>query len=254
MELESTKAFFEKVRKGNIYEIDKINHVEKITCDYEYEKLKALFMDLAKYIGDIALKKEIGIFVNPVKLGWLEWKMHKLKTEKKEIPTQTILIADPPEGMPGEIEQNNIQALFSDREMDRLFAFQEELDEILEKQLAELDQEDEQEEKLEIGLQHFFHDVKASVIVDIKNEFADFKGKKIAIIIYLLDKKFDKITYSPNSRTDSRKKFVALLTNNPKIRMSGINKYFDMKRDLTFDINMDSDFQNLEERLLKMIR
>lgn len=74
----------------------------------------------------------------------------------------------------------------------------------------------------------------------IQNEFKTYEGKKMAVLISVLEKDLNLITYFPNSKTHGRKHFVLLFTNSKNVKMQGINKYFDSNGDLKID-SRDSD-------------
>ncbi|PQJ77114.1 hypothetical protein BTO16_14800 [Polaribacter glomeratus] len=135
--------------------------------------------------------------------------------------------------------------------------------EFLNEKLKELDKiEDKEPQQIENNkpnevkktLKDFFNsDVSSKVIETLQNDFKDYKGKKMAYLIYLLDKEFNLINYSLNSKNDSRKHFVETLTNN-SIKMQGINKYFD---DVKINIRLfekDSIYTNIKDKLTKTIK
>lgn len=100
----------------------------------------------------------------------------------------------------------------------------------------------------------FNSDVNINVIQSIQKEFKDYKGKKMAHLIYLLHKDFNIITYGINSRTESRKHFVSALKGYD-FRMAGIDKYFelnDVKLKNTLFAS-DPDFIDIKEKLSKTI-
>lgn len=102
----------------------------------------------------------------------------------------------------------------------------------------------------------FFNpDVKIETITIIQNEFKEYYGKKMAVLIYLLETEFKVILYSLDSKTDGRKHLVDSL-NNSKPNMQPINKCF-VTHSYKLDINNfenDKDFKNIKEKLLKTIK
>lgn len=102
----------------------------------------------------------------------------------------------------------------------------------------------------------FFNpDVEIETITKIQNEFKEYYGKKMAVLIYLLETKFKVLSYSLDSKTDGRKHLVDSL-NNSKPNMQPINKCFitySYKLDITKFEN-DKDFINIKEKLLKTIK
>lgn len=101
----------------------------------------------------------------------------------------------------------------------------------------------------------FFNpDVSINVIETIQSDFKDYKGKKMAYIVYLLETNFKIITYSLNGKNDSRKHFVEAMINKT-IAMQGINKYFesnDVKLNI-YKFEKASDYVSIKEKLLKTI-
>jgi hypothetical protein len=102
----------------------------------------------------------------------------------------------------------------------------------------------------------FFNtDVNVNVIQSIQKEFKDYKGKKMAHLIYLLHKDFKIISYSLNSRNESRKHFVSLLKGTD-FRMAGIDNYFELS-DVKLEnpkFEVDPDYIDIKEKLLKTIK
>lgn len=105
-------------------------------------------------------------------------------------------------------------------------------------------------------LKDFFNtNVNVNVIQSIQKEFKDYKGKKMAHLIYLLHKDFKIINYSLNSRNESRKHFVSLLKGTD-FRMAGIDKYFELS-DVKLEnpkFEIDPDYIDIKEKLLKTIK
>lgn len=102
----------------------------------------------------------------------------------------------------------------------------------------------------------FFNtDVSVKVIEKIQDDFKEYYGKKMAILIYLLETEFKLISYSLDSKTDSRKHFVDSL-NKSKINMQPINKSFvthTYKLDITkFEEN--EDFVRIKGKLQEAIK
>jgi hypothetical protein len=102
----------------------------------------------------------------------------------------------------------------------------------------------------------FFHpEISINIIEKIQNDFKDFKGKKMAYLIYLLHQKFKIISYSINSKDESRKHFVSSLKG-VDVSMSGINKHFE-SNDVKLRIHQfekDNDYIDIEEKLTKTIK
>jgi hypothetical protein len=102
----------------------------------------------------------------------------------------------------------------------------------------------------------FFNtDVSVKVIEKIQDDFKEYYGKKMAMLIYLLETEFKLISYSLDSKTDSRKHFVDSL-NKSKINMQPINIFFvthTYKLGITkFEEN--EDFVRIKEKLQEAIK
>jgi hypothetical protein len=101
----------------------------------------------------------------------------------------------------------------------------------------------------------FNKDVSIKVIEKIQDDFKEYYGKKMAMLIYLLETEFKLISYSLDSKTDSRKHFVDSL-NKSKINMQPINISFvthTYKLDITkFEEN--EDFTRIKEKLQEAIK
>jgi hypothetical protein len=84
-----------------------------------------------------------------------------------------------------------------------------------------------EDEKEKITLKSFFKDdVDDDVINDIQLDFQSFEGKKMAIIISLLENEFKILRLIDNSNTLSRKNFIRILKRNDDFCYNSINKYF----------------------------
>jgi hypothetical protein len=128
--------------------------------------------------------------------------------------------------------------------------------EILDKETDKPDDINDKVEKSKKTLKAFFNpEVDINIIEKIQNDFKGYKGKKMAFLIYLLHKKFKIISYSINSRSESRKHFVSSLKG-CDFRMSGIDKFFE-PNDVEIKIyqfEKDNDFTDIEEILSKTIK
>lgn len=101
----------------------------------------------------------------------------------------------------------------------------------------------------------FYSDTKLEIIKSIQNNYKDEKGKKMAYLIYLLDKEFKIIKYTLDDKNCSRKHFVESLVNK-EITMSGINKVFethstDLRNSKYYN---DNAFINLKRELTDIIK
>ena len=80
-----------------------------------------------------------------------------------------------------------------------------------------------------------------------------FIGKKMTIVIYLLQSYFKIITITNNSRTNSREHFVTAL-HLSKLSMQAINKHFNAgTNDIKIDKTGDGDYIQIKENLTKLI-
>lgn len=99
----------------------------------------------------------------------------------------------------------------------------------------------------------FDKDFNEETIIEIQNKFKDYRGKKMAILIYLLQTKHKVITISNNSKTQSRKHFVSALTKENEITMQSINKVF-VSGSEQLNINQkDADFSIIENELNNLL-
>ncbi|ENI5461501.1 hypothetical protein K5L04_02265 [Flavobacterium psychrophilum] len=100
----------------------------------------------------------------------------------------------------------------------------------------------------------FNNNVSTEVIEKIQDEFKEYYGKKMAMLIYLLETEFKLITYSLDSKTDGRKHFVDSL-NKSKPNMQPINRCFFSYAyglDITH-FEKDKDFVRIKEKLQETI-
>jgi hypothetical protein len=98
----------------------------------------------------------------------------------------------------------------------------------------------------------FFDDrISPDLINNIQQEFKDLEGKKMAILIYLLQNKYRYITIIRNSKTESREHFVRELTGKNEFNMQYINRIL---KDNELQLNNDDpEIELIEERLTKII-
>ncbi len=94
----------------------------------------------------------------------------------------------------------------------------------------------------------FIPGTSPEIIKLIQKEFKTYEGKKMAVLISVLERDLKLITYFPNSKTHGRKHFVLVFTNSENVKMQGINKYFDSKGDLKVG-SRDSDLLDIKEKL-----
>ena len=104
--------------------------------------------------------------------------------------------------------------------------------------------------KKEIQLNDFFkEDVPAETIRTIEQKFKGYKGKGMAIVIYLLETKHSLIKIDNNDRKkSSRIHFVRALTGKNTKSISGVNKYLSS---VTSDLKDVNDKDKLLEKISK---
>jgi hypothetical protein len=103
-------------------------------------------------------------------------------------------------------------------------------------------------------LNDFFKETSPQVIEQIQNTFKDYTGKKMAILIYLLQTTLKKIKIINRSKTQSKKQFVVNLTGDNDIQMQSINKVFQPGTDKLLGISeTDVDYINTIEKLNKLL-
>lgn len=112
-----------------------------------------------------------------------------------------------------------------------------------------------QSEKIIIStLKDFFIDkTNNGLIQDIQTQFNSYDGKRMAILIYLLQFEFKLIKIVPHSKTISRTQFIKLLKNNFKIKTQSIDKYFNSWNNDISVSDSDIEFIDIKEKLTKLI-
>ncbi len=113
-------------------------------------------------------------------------------------------------------------------------------------------------EQKKLELKDFFKSTNEYVITEliikeIQSYAEGFIGKKMTIVIYLLQSYFKIITITNNSRTNSREHFVTAL-HLSKLSMQAINKHFNAgTNDIKIDKTGDGDYIQIKENLTKLI-
>jgi len=101
----------------------------------------------------------------------------------------------------------------------------------------------------EITLKNFFKKgTNDKIINEIQASFSDCIGKKMAIVIHLLQNKLKLTEIISSSKTYSRKHFIYYLKNNYSFnKMSAINKYLNPYTDeLNLSTNNESDLDYIQ--------
>ena len=91
------------------------------------------------------------------------------------------------------------------------------------------------------------------VIQNIENNYYTYDGKRMAILIYLLQSEFKLTKIVPHSRTHSRTQFIRLLKNNDKIKTQSIDKYFNSWDNGISITDSDIEFLDIKEKLTNTI-
>jgi predicted transcriptional regulator len=99
----------------------------------------------------------------------------------------------------------------------------------------------------------FFIDESNENIQKIQKEFKGYSGKKMAILIYLLQDKLKKVTIIHNSKTQSRKQFVVSLTGRNDINMQPVNNVFKPNTDELKLLETDPDYIDINGKLNKLL-
>ncbi len=101
----------------------------------------------------------------------------------------------------------------------------------------------------------FFNDKVSEIIIDnIQNEFTDYRGKKMAILIYLLQSEYKIINLINNSKNQSRKHFIKALTKVENIKVQSIDKVFQSGTNNIKHNNTDADYINIKNQVNKLIK
>ena len=102
----------------------------------------------------------------------------------------------------------------------------------------------------QIELKDFFKDhIEKDKIYKIETAYKGVRGKKMAMLIYLLQSEFEVIEIYFGSKTNSRSHFVKCLTGMNKTTMQGINKYFISATDSLRISNEDPELNTLKTEL-----
>ena len=106
------------------------------------------------------------------------------------------------------------------------------------------------------SLKHFFTSVTDDKVIEkIQSEFRGFTGKRMAILIYLLEKEHKILCIDNNDRKrSSRKHFVNNLTNKNYKSIQDVNAFFESVSGNLKNINKDdSQYKTIKEELDKIV-
>ena len=112
--------------------------------------------------------------------------------------------------------------------------------------------------KNEISLSDFLNNKSdKDKLIQIQKDFKNYKGKSMAILIYLLQEEFKIINIISNSKTHSRKQFIQLFKDDSSFnKYQAINKYlnpYSGELNLSTNNDFDADFITIKEKLTKII-
>lgn len=100
----------------------------------------------------------------------------------------------------------------------------------------------------------FKDDIKFEVIEKIQNEFKGLRNKEMAILIYLLNKNHQIISFDNNQRNKkSRIHFVRALTGEKLQNINGVNNYFEPITGETTVNERDESFLAIRKQLNKIV-
>lgn len=104
-------------------------------------------------------------------------------------------------------------------------------------------------------LNDFFNDnISVETIKNIQTTFCSYKAKKMAIVIYLLQSKFNIIEILPNSTTQSRKHFVCQMKSVDNYKdMYAISKYFESGTYISKVSDKDAYYILIHKKLSEII-
>lgn len=122
------------------------------------------------------------------------------------------------------------------------------------KEITPLIKSPQQTDNEKLKINDFFKNIDIEKVKIIQSEFKNFNGKKMSILIYLLQSYFKILTLIHNSKTQSRKHFIRLLKENENItNTQSIDKNFLPNTDNIIHSNTDADYINIKEQLNKII-
>lgn len=125
--------------------------------------------------------------------------------------------------------------------------------------VSKIEKNQEQSEKISIStIDDFLNDkTNIKLFQEIQNNFNHYEGKRLAILIYLLQEENKIISIISNSNTHSRKHFIKLFKEDSSFdKFQAVNKYIDP---FSNELNLptlkesDADYINIKEKLTKII-
>jgi hypothetical protein len=126
-------------------------------------------------------------------------------------------------------------------------------------EVSKIEKNQEQSEKISIStIDDFLNDkTNIKLFQEIQNNFKHFEGKRLAILIYLLQEENKIILIISNSNTHSRKHFIKLFKEDTSFdKFQAVNKYIDPftnKLNLPTLKESDADYINIKEKLTKLL-
>lgn len=126
-------------------------------------------------------------------------------------------------------------------------------------EVPKIEKNPEQSEKISVStIVDFLNDkTNNKLLREIQSNFKHFEGKRLAILIYLLQVENKIISIISNSNTHSRKHFIQLFKeDNSFDKFQAVNKYIDP---FSNELNLptlkesDADYMNIKEKLTKIL-
>lgn len=150
----------------------------------------------------------------------------------------------------------NISELFV--QLNRLQMFQELLQIPAPNEEKKIIHKQTHNNKKEISLSDFLYNKSDfDKLIKIQDEFRTYDGKRMAILIHLLQNEYRILNIISKSKTHSRKHFICLFKeDNSFDKMFAINKYIDSfsnELNLTTVFDFDADYVDIKAKLTKII-
>lgn len=115
-------------------------------------------------------------------------------------------------------------------------------------------------EKLNLN-DFFVKTIDNKIIEKIKAEFASYSGKRMAIVVYLLQTEFKIIELHANSHTQSRKHFIKALTSKENLNTSYIDrilpsdgKNIELRENKTTATIIDKDYTDIKTKIENILK
>ena len=150
----------------------------------------------------------------------------------------------------------NISELFV--QLNRLQMFQELLQIPAQNEEKKIIHKQTHNNKKEISLSDFLYNKSDfDKLIKIQDEFRTYDGKRMAILIHLLQNEYRILNIISKSKTHSRKHFICLFKeDNSFDKTYAINKYIDSfsnELNLTTALEFDADYVDIKAKLTKII-